>query len=513
MSLTKVSYSMIQGAEFNAADFGVSNDGVTDCSTALQQAIIDATSQTGVYATDGTEDGDAKAAIIVLPPGKYKIGTVVLVPRNIIIHGNNATIIGGASNVVFESGYYSAPGVLTSTFDLPNDTAVITNRLFNTQFRNLTFYQCATALRLLGFNEQCGVFDCIFNECDRSVEAYRAFYSVYKNNLVRNFLSDGTVPAFKLGRASNAVTIENCFFDYRLTNGILLEIGEYGTGGSSEVNIINCDFSQTSYCIKLVGNIYNINITGNRFEETAYGITTDDELKYNVNVANNYCYNCNTLVTGSGLRDSFIGNHRDNAAPTLKAAINLTDGGYGYKNHVIIETTGFGDLTTPAIYSATGNVLYQGMTSLGGVWRNRNAVVGGYVPVYDSGGYGYVPSDLIGASVFGSAGGADAYADTNMLAGTQSNYSTFTYAIRVIPDAGSGPGGTTPDIEYLRGVIVGNAGIPLNAAGQSHDVTVSDVGGYLRLTWDGFGTTPTDPDYDWLRNGDFTTEGIIKLIA
>lgn len=512
MSLTKVTYSMIQGAEFNAADFGVVNDGVTDCSTALQTAIITATSQTGVYATDGTEDGNAKAAILVLPPGKYLIGTKVLVPRNIIIHGNNATIIGGASNVVFESGYYSAPGVLASTFDLPSDNAAITNRLFNTQFRNLTFYQCVTAIRLRAFNEQCGVFDCIFNECNRAVEAYQAFYSVYKNNLVRGFLDDGTVPAFKLGRSSNAVTIENCYFDYRLTNGVLLEIGQY-TYGCSEVNIINCDFSQTTYSIKLVGNFYNLNITGNRFEETANGITTDDELKYNVNIANNYCYNCNTLVTGSGLRDSFIGNHRDNAFPANKAAIALGNGGYGYKNHVIIETTGFGDATTPAIYSATGNVLYQGMNSLGGVWRNKNAVVGGYVPVYDSGGYGYVPNDLIGASFFASAGGADAYADTNMIAGTQSNYSTFTYAIRVIPDAGSGPGGSTPGIEYLRGVIVGNAGIPLNAVGQSHDVTVSDVGGYLRLTWDGFGISPTDPNYDWLRNGDFTAEGIIKLIA
>jgi hypothetical protein len=76
MSLTKVSYSMIDGAEVNAADFGVVGDGVADDYAALQ-AALDATPYGGT---------------LVIPFGGYRItdGLVRTTPISII--GNECEI-------------------------------------------------------------------------------------------------------------------------------------------------------------------------------------------------------------------------------------------------------------------------------------------------------------------------------------------------------------------------------------------------------------------------------------
>lgn len=56
MSLTKVSYSMIQGAEFNVLDYGADSTGATDTSTAIQAAFDAAAAAGGgtVYLPSGT---------------------------------------------------------------------------------------------------------------------------------------------------------------------------------------------------------------------------------------------------------------------------------------------------------------------------------------------------------------------------------------------------------------------------------------------------------------------------
>ncbi len=63
MSLTKVSYSMIQGAVFNVLDYGAVGDGTTDDTDAIQAAIDAASPQT---LTD-------LAGTVFFPRGKYKI--------------------------------------------------------------------------------------------------------------------------------------------------------------------------------------------------------------------------------------------------------------------------------------------------------------------------------------------------------------------------------------------------------------------------------------------------------
>jgi parallel beta-helix repeat protein len=75
MSLTKVSYSMIQGAEVNVLDFGAVGDGVTDDTAAVQAAI------TSMAVTGGN---------LVFPDGNYKITSTLTLSSNVnyIAQGN-----------------------------------------------------------------------------------------------------------------------------------------------------------------------------------------------------------------------------------------------------------------------------------------------------------------------------------------------------------------------------------------------------------------------------------------
>jgi hypothetical protein len=76
MSLTKVSYSMIQGAVSNVLDFGATGDGVAD-DTAFIQSAIDS-----LIATGGA---------VYLPKGSYKITSALEIPYGVSIFGDGAT--------------------------------------------------------------------------------------------------------------------------------------------------------------------------------------------------------------------------------------------------------------------------------------------------------------------------------------------------------------------------------------------------------------------------------------
>lgn len=84
MSLTKVSYSMINGAPVNALDFGAIGDGVTDNSVAIQAAVD---------AISGSESG-----ILVIPAGTFYIASTVNLTSNITIvgAGKGLTVLKGA---------------------------------------------------------------------------------------------------------------------------------------------------------------------------------------------------------------------------------------------------------------------------------------------------------------------------------------------------------------------------------------------------------------------------------
>lgn len=91
MSLTKVSYSMIDGSVVNVLDFGAVGDGVTN-DTAAIQAAIDYAGE--LASTNG-------GGVVFIPKGVYVVSELILTWRNVTLMG--------------ETGYLSQPSIDTTT--------------------------------------------------------------------------------------------------------------------------------------------------------------------------------------------------------------------------------------------------------------------------------------------------------------------------------------------------------------------------------------------------------------
>lgn len=79
MSLTKVTYSMIEGAQFNVLDYGADNTGVADSAAAIQSAISAAAAVVG----------GSIGAVVYFPTGTYAIGTRLVLPNRVGLQGAN----------------------------------------------------------------------------------------------------------------------------------------------------------------------------------------------------------------------------------------------------------------------------------------------------------------------------------------------------------------------------------------------------------------------------------------
>lgn len=79
MALTKVSYSMIKGAQFNVYDYGAVGDGVIDDSDAIQ-AAIDAAALTVSGST---------GAVVYFPTGTYMVNKTINMPNRVGLKGAN----------------------------------------------------------------------------------------------------------------------------------------------------------------------------------------------------------------------------------------------------------------------------------------------------------------------------------------------------------------------------------------------------------------------------------------
>lgn len=73
MSLTKVSFSIINGEVFNVIDYGAVGDGVVDDSSAINNAILDANVKGG--------------GVVFFPVGTYKIGSQILLKPGVSLIG------------------------------------------------------------------------------------------------------------------------------------------------------------------------------------------------------------------------------------------------------------------------------------------------------------------------------------------------------------------------------------------------------------------------------------------
>ena len=195
MSLTKVSYSMIQGAPVNVRDFGADPSGVADSTTAIQNAATALTS-------GGTLEFPAGTYVITAPitfAGK----------TNVTLVGYGATVQCGATRI---ESYFNLDGAIG--VDVLGFT-------FNAKMQSMPLYTPAD-------------FDDVFN-CGVYV------YNTAQNITIRDcsFVNLYTVAGFFRGTSN--IIITDCRFTSPLqTQTQKLEHLLFQT--SSAIKVINCDF-------------------------------------------------------------------------------------------------------------------------------------------------------------------------------------------------------------------------------------------------------------------------------
>ena len=165
MALTKVSYSMIEGAVVNVLDFGAVGDGVTNDAAAIQAAM------------DSVASLD-QALTVVFPvtTASYAISTTL------IIKNSNLHLVGLGGRVTIK--YIGTGAAALPMVRAYKDTDHAGENYQNVRLRNLKLDGNNLALRGLdvyGFTRKCGADECSFTASVLPLKVRDGFYSSWNN--------------------------------------------------------------------------------------------------------------------------------------------------------------------------------------------------------------------------------------------------------------------------------------------------------------------------------------------
>ena len=235
MSLTKVSYSMINGEVINALDLGAFNNGTNSAATAtaLQLAITNANAAGG--------------GVVFLPAGTYDIGSTTLLMKTGVTlrgEGNNSTIIKG-SNYILDYGSWAVGGTQ------------------NTQLYNLQLWCTGTAGCILLTGQPSGdsvtgdvvAFDVFFKNdnsivIDETKFSYSGFWNIDRC-IFQRFLHLSTTSNLNsqgFGMLVNTIRLTNSTFgtDSNTTDYAIKFASASNTTGVNQTLIQGCIFEQTN---------------------------------------------------------------------------------------------------------------------------------------------------------------------------------------------------------------------------------------------------------------------------
>lgn len=232
MSLTKATYSMIDGAPVNILDYGADPTGVADSTAAIQAAVNAGKS-------------------IYIPAGTFKVtASIILSQNNFEITGikGKSIVMGGGGGNIF--GYFLVNSIYTAefglieniTFDSDDHTksrwAIASNSASGVYLSHLTVSECNFNARLtggiIGILIACHITRCVFG----------VFQKDFGNNLKAIQSTGQTTPVVA---TTNINVIEQCEFAYC---GSPQSVVEFETG--YKVVFRDCIFEQLTPTLAVV---------------------------------------------------------------------------------------------------------------------------------------------------------------------------------------------------------------------------------------------------------------------
>jgi hypothetical protein len=475
MSLTKVSYSMIQGAPFSVFDYGAVANGVvsppsgTDNGPAFRAALLAA--------------AQAGGGVVDIPHGTYRVTTTVIIPRDVTVRGNGSTIVGpgiGSATDLFQSGYYNGSAIVTNIGTAPETQTVVFS------VNGLVVYNCGKA-----FNFYNVIFGSVFsqlsiNDCTYSMYLDRCFYASFHDITSRGSASGATNAAIYLAAVNNVMDFSSVFVNGRV-------LGIQISGGANGLKLYNCAAESCET------GIYITNETGPIAFDTCYfeNILTGAAIAVNID-------------TQFAKKEISFTNCFFNGCTT---GIKMpTDG--NTQSRVIVDSTNRFNNCTNFINSSTTTIFLQNKISY-----TKDAIASGYALLpseitvgkgdivdidqmfYDSstatpaartkthgqslipwnveGNGGYAPGFSVPFCAYsqtGSGASCTLIIDTKMVYDKHSSLLVYRLTIDDVS--------TTVE---LRGFIFGDTVQQLDAVGKTF--VVSNNGGYVRLSISNFNTT------------------------
>lgn len=264
MSLTKVTFSMIDGAAVNVLDYGATGNGTTDDTAAIQAAI------------DAIE-ADTTRPSLYLPSGIYKItAKLVISVRFMQIVGDGiGRAIGSTTNIQGGTAIWYAGAVLSATEGvITADAGLGATR--GLQVKNLSIL-CAFNANGLYLNG-CDMAEINNVYIDSPIKGIVLDTSCYSSQIRRCEIYDPQTGGVELIANNHAVRIENCRFNSSSTT---IKTPEFAikiatTINCSDVGVQGCNFD---YYKVTVAHVYlatqcrGFNFIGNYLECRGDGVT------------------------------------------------------------------------------------------------------------------------------------------------------------------------------------------------------------------------------------------------
>lgn len=466
--------------------FGAVCDGVTDDGPAIRLALDAIPGNGGGI---GFPDwGICKIVGTVFIPQRIPVSGVA--GQGVQLYGNNCTIIGDGTSVIFESGTGTKSTVaLGGASNWPLGNELPTTIHYNSRIEGFNFKTCSTAMKLKNWIQGCSVERCYATDFTaHMLWTNRSFYLSQTDLTGRPFRNDRTdlTPIFRHDGFNNTMSFTGVH-----GSGIGPDTFTHGTGigfdGGVEGLVLGngLSFEACKNGILLNSIIYSLDINGVYFEVCDAAIRSIGANINHMNVDNCRFNACSTNITVDNWLNGSFGAGNDTQAGLVTFGNGCTHDVYlpaqskSDLNHTtwVIAPAGW---TIPAGCQVHRNdMIFNSAVGFNSIWFRNNPL--------SSGNSGIVPMSFTGDCF--NVGGIIPYCTVTGVGTTtlvittkifwNPNLAAVRFDLSVVHSSTS----------TIAGVISCNNAVFRDDAVPGITITPADNGsGLLRLTLSGFGT-------------------------